>query len=112
MARGAIPGEFEHAILLTLAGFADEASGRNVYESLLEATNRDVSVAAVHITLTRLEEKGWATCRTSDPEPGQGGKQRRHYALSEAGAAMLTGLRSQHDRLWDGARSHPLLGER
>ena len=111
MGRGSVPGEFEQLVLLTLAGFEDEVTGRQVYDSLVTATGRDVSVAAVHITLNRLEEKHWVRSRTSAPEPGQGGKPRRHYRLSPEGARLLTHLRHQHDQLWDAAREHPLLGE-
>lgn len=112
MGRAKVPGEFEQVVLLTLAGFDGEATGREVYESLVSVTGREVSVAAVHITLTRLEEKGWARCRTSTPEPGRGGKPRRHYALSNDGAEVLHALRRQLDRLWHEARTNPLLGER
>jgi DNA-binding PadR family transcriptional regulator len=108
--RGHLPGEFEQVVLLTLAGFDGEVRGRDVYEALVHSTGRDVSVAAVHITLGRLEEKGWATCRTSQPEPGRGGKPRRHYALSEAGAAVLTEIRRQLDGLWEAAQANPLIG--
>ncbi len=110
MGRGHLPGEFEQVVLLTLAGFDGEVRGRDVYEALVHSTGRDVSVAAVHITLGRLEEKGWATCRTSQPAPGRGGKHRRHYALSEAGAAALTEIRRQLDGLWEAAQANPLIG--
>lgn len=109
MGRGDVPGAFEQVILLTLAGFEDEASGRQVYERLTEASGREASVAAVHITLSRLEEKGWAACRTSSPEAGRGGKPRRHYRLSPQGAQVLTTLRRQLEDLWANARAHPLL---
>lgn len=110
MGRGNLPGEFEQVVLLALAGFDGEVRGRDVYEALVQSTGRDVSVAAVHITLGRLEEKGWATCRTSQPEPGRGGKPRRHYALSETGATVLTEIRRQLEGLWEAARAHPLIG--
>ena len=112
MGRGSAPGEFEQLVLLTLAGFEGEATGRQVYEALVDATGRDMSVAAAHITLTRLEEKGWAACRTSAPEPGRGGKPRRHYRLSPLGARLLVDLRQQLDQLWNAARGHPLMTER
>ncbi len=111
MGRGSVPGEFEQLVLLTLAGFAEEVTGRQVYEALVAASGRDVSVAAAHITLNRLEEKGWARCRTSAPEAGRGGKPRRHYRLSPEGGRLLTRLRHQHDQLWDAAEDHPLLKE-
>lgn len=111
MVRGKRPGEFEQVVLLTLAGFRSDASGRDVYERLIDATGRDVSLAAVHITLQRLHEKGWVRCETSSPSPNEGGKPRRRYALGAEGARVLADLRSQLDRLWGDARQHPLLAD-
>jgi PadR family transcriptional regulator PadR len=104
-----LPGEFEQVVLLTLARFDNDATGREVYEAIVSTTGRDVSVAAIHITLTRLADKGWAECHTSPPEPGQGGKPRRRYALAQEGAARLADQRGQLDRLWEQAQTHPLL---
>ena len=41
MGRGSVPGEFEQLILLTLAGFDEDVTGRQVYEALVAATGRD-----------------------------------------------------------------------
>ena len=112
MGRGSVPGEFEQLVLPTLAGLERRSSGRQVYEALTTSTGREASVAAVHITLGRLRQKGWADCDASDPEPGRGGKTRRHYSLSKLGAELLTDLREQNDRLWAAARRNPLVGER
>lgn len=108
--RERLPGEFEQVVLLALAGFHGEATGRQVYDVITSTTGRDVSVAAIHITLGRLSEKGWADCRTTDPGPREGGKPRRHYSLAPAGAGVLTEQRGQLERLWGHAGSHPLLG--
>lgn len=107
---GKLPGEFEQVVLLALASFDDEATGREVYDAIVGATARDVSVAAVHITLGRLTEKGWAHGRTLPPAPGVGGKPRRRYSLAPEGASMLTEQRGQLDRLWERAASNPLFG--
>ncbi|MEM7414377.1 MAG: PadR family transcriptional regulator [Gemmatimonadota bacterium] len=111
MVRGKRPGEFEQVVLLTLAGFRSDATGREVYERLTETTGREVSLAAVHITLQRLHEKGWARCHTSAPAASEGGKPRRRYALGPDGARMLGDLREQFDRLWGEASVHPLLAD-
>ena len=108
--RERLPGEFEQVVLLALAGFKEEAAGRQVYDLITSTTGRDVSVAAIHITLARLHEKGWADCRTRDPGPGEGGKPRRRYSLAPPGAQILTEQRGQLDRLWGHAGAHPLLG--
>ena len=111
MTKRQLPGEFEQVVLLALANFPSEAKGREVYDVIVSETGRDVSVAAVHITLTRLTEKGWAGCRTVPPEPGVGGKPRRRYSLAPAGARVLTEQRGQLDRLWGRAAGHPLFGD-
>lgn len=110
MGRGN-PGELEQVVLLALAGFDGEATGRAVYDAILSATTRELSVAAVHITLQRLTDKGWARCRTAAPEAGVGGKPRRRYALAPEGARVLAEQRRQLDRLWGRAADHPLLGD-
>lgn len=111
MGRGERPGAFEHTVLLALAGMEGEAGGGDVYDALVAATGRDVSVAAVHITLRRMEEKGWVEVRSTDPPPERGGKKRRHYRLSPAGADVLREQRADYDRLWGRARPHLDPGE-
>lgn len=103
------PGEFEQVVLLALAGIGRETTGREVYETIVDTTGRDASVASVHITLNRLHEKGWATSRSVEPPPGAGGKPRRRYALSPDGASVLAEVRATLDRLWARAEGHPLL---
>lgn len=104
------PGELEQQVLLALAACESEASGAEVYDGLIERTGRDLSLPAVYITLDRLRAKGWARVRTQDPEPGRGGKPRKFYSLSPAGAELLQRMREQFDRLWGAAVRHPLLG--
>ena len=108
--RGKMPGELERVVLLALAGFDGEATGRQVYDAVTEASGREVSVAAIHLTLNRVAEKGWARCRTTDPPPHEGGKPRRHYALASEGAAVVAQQRAEAEALWRRAAGHPLLG--
>lgn len=103
------PGELEQQVLLALAGCEGEASGADVYEALVERTGRELSLPAVYITLDRARAKGWANVRAQEPAPGRGGKPRKFYSLSPAGAALLERMREQFDRLWDAAAHHPLI---
>lgn len=112
MVRRKQPGEFEQVVLLSLAGLRDEAGGGEVYDALVETTGREISLAAVHIALSRMEAKGWVSARTQPPPVGMGGKPRRFFSLTPSGTGVLRALRSQYDRLWESARSHPGLGGR
>ena len=105
-----MPGALERIVLLALAGFDDEATGREVYDAVTDATGRDVSIAAIHLTLNRLAEKGWAKRRSTAPPPHEGGKPRRHYALAADGAAIVVEHRAEMEALWRRASDHPLLG--
>ena len=110
MVRRNRPGEFEQVVLLSLAGLRNEASGGEVYDALVHATEREVSLAAVYIALSRMEDKEWVSVRTGAPPVGEGGKPRRYFSLTRKGACVLREWRSQYDRLWEGARTHPGLG--
>ena len=103
------PGELEQQVLMVLAACGDEASGGTVYDELVAKTRRELSLAAIYITLDRLRRKGWVATRTQAPEPGRGGKPRKFYSLRHEGAQQIRELREQFDRLWGGAADHPLL---
>lgn len=107
--RARPPGGLEQQVLMALAACRQEAPGGYVYDSLVGRTGRELSLPAVYITLDRMRAKGWVTVRTEEPEPGRGGKPRKFYALSPAGAELLQHMRAQFDRLWGAASRHPLL---
>lgn len=109
MARNSLPGEFEQTVLLALAANEEETSGGAVYDLIVESTGREISLAAVYITLARLEDKGWAEVRTTPPEPGKGGKPRKFFRLSEGGGRILSRARAQYETLWRGAAGHPFI---
>ena len=109
MARTSLPGELEQTVLLALAAREEEASAAEIYDLIVRATKRDLSVAAVHITLARLEDKGWAEVRTTPPEPGKGGKPRKFFQLSEDGGHILSKARAHYEALWRGAAGHPYV---
>ena len=110
MVRGNQPGEFEQVVLLSLASLESEAAGGDVYEKLVTTTGRETSMAAVYITLSRMEGKGWVVARSEAPPAGEGGKPRRYFSLTPMGVEELRSIRSQYERLWEGARAHPGLG--
>ncbi len=110
MARTSLPGELEQTVLLALASREGEASAAEVYDLIVSATVRELSVAAVHITLARVEDKGWAVVRTAAPEPGVGGKPRKFFTLSQEGGRVLGRARAQYEALWQGAAGHPYVG--
>lgn len=109
MGKGQHLGEFEQTVMLSVARFEEPAPSRMIYQALVEVTGRDASVASVHVTLTRLEAKGFLDGTFGDGPAGLG-KQVKHFALTADGGQALNTSREHWNRLWEGARSHPALG--
>lgn len=98
-------GTLELAALLTVARLGNDAYGLAVRRDLTERTGRDYSVGAVYTTLQRLEDKGFVTSRPSDPLPVRGGRSRRHFTLTGAGARALREAERHTASIWAGVET-------
>lgn len=95
-------GRLELAALLAVARLGDDAYGSAVRRDLVARTGRDYSVGAVYTTLQRLEDKGLLVSRTSAPLPVRGGRSRRLFALTGAGAEALQAAGRHAASIWEG----------
>lgn len=96
-------GEFEQSVLLAIAHLgAGDAYGVPIRQEIEARTGRSVAVGALYTALERLERKGYVRSRMSDPTPERGGRAKRHYTLSAAGATALRRSREFLDRMWEG----------
>jgi PadR family transcriptional regulator, regulatory protein PadR len=82
-------GEFEQLVLLAILRAGDDAYGVTIRRAIVEQSRRDVSLAAVYKTLTRLEDKGFVLARVGEPTPERGGRRKRYYTLTAAGRRSL-----------------------
>jgi PadR family transcriptional regulator, regulatory protein PadR len=98
-------GTLELAALLAVARLGDDAYGLAVRRDLAERTGRDYSVGTVYTTLQRLEDKGLLTSRATAPLPVRGGRSRRLYVITGAGARALRDAERYAAALWAGVRS-------
>lgn len=95
-------GMLELATLLGVARLGDDAYGLAVRRDLAERTGRDYSVGAVYTTLQRLEDKGLLESHASEPLPVRGGRSRRHFRLTGAGARALREAERHAVSMWAG----------
>jgi len=97
-------GTFEQIVLLAVLGLDDDAYGRAVLHDVQQAFHggRSISAGAVYATLDRLEVKGLLCSRLEKGTPSRGGRVRRFYRLTPAGASALTEARNTLERLWHG----------
>lgn len=95
-------GTLELATLLAVSRLRDKAYGLAVKRDLAARTGRDYSAGALYTTLQRLEDKGLLTSRNSEPLPVRGGRSRRHFTLTGAGAHALRDAERHTSSIWGG----------
>lgn len=93
-------GEFEELVLLTIANLGKEAYGVALLRDINERANRNLSIGALHSTLTRLEEKGFVTSYLGEPTSERGGRRKRYFELTNAAISGLNEMKSLRDELW------------
>lgn len=98
-------GTLELAALLAVARLADDAYGLAVRQDLSDRAGRDYSVGAIYTTLQRLETKGLLTSRASEPLPVRGGRSRRLFSVTGAGARAIRDAQQQAVAMWAGIGS-------
>lgn len=93
-------GEFEELVLLTIAHLGKEAYGVALLRDINERASRNLSIGAMHSTLTRLEEKGYITSYLGEPTNERGGRRKRYFELTSQAIAGLNEMKALRDELW------------
>ena len=94
MPKGEFLGEFEQLVLLALLRLGDGAYGMAVRREIETRAGRDASIGAVYATLDRLEEKGLVKSRLGEASAARGGRAKKCFSITAAGARDLE--KSQH----------------
>jgi DNA-binding PadR family transcriptional regulator len=82
-------GEFEELVLLMVAVLHDEAYGVSIQQNLSERLAKKVNISAVHVALTRMEEKGYLKSRFGGITEERGGRRKKYYAVTALGYRVL-----------------------
>ena len=93
-------GELEELVLLVVAASTGEVYGVPVMEQLQMHAGRKFTIGAVHTTLYRLEEKGFLSSSVGGATADRGGRRKRFFALTAAGAGVLAKIRAMRENLW------------
>ena len=93
-------GEFEELVLLTIAALDENAYGVAIKEDIEKRTDRDISIGALHSTITRLEEKGFVKSWLGDPTQERGGRRKRNFEVTHQGKIVLNHVKELRDELW------------
>lgn len=95
-------GEFEHCVLLAVVHLGDDAYGVTIRQEIGERTGRDIAIGALYTSLDRLERKGYLRSTMSDPTAQRGGRAKRCFQVTTAGAQALRRSRERLLRMWEG----------
>jgi len=90
--------------LLTLVAthrLGDEAYGVTIQADIRGLRGRDISMGAVYAALERLERLELVRPRLSEPRPERGGRARRLFTVTAAGAESIRRAHADAMRLWN-----------
>ena len=93
-------GEFEELLLTLVAALQDDAYGAALAEEIEKRLNRNVNLSAVHVTLYRLEDKGYLKSTMRGATKERGGRRKRIYTITSAGMAILRTMKEVRVDLW------------
>ena len=93
-------GEFEELILTMVGALQEDAYGAAIADEIESKLKRDVNLSAVHVTLYRLEDKGYIKSSLGGATKERGGRRKRIFTITSAGMAMLKAMKEQRLVLW------------
>lgn len=94
-------GEFEELILTLVAALQDDAYGAAIAAKIETDLKREITLSAVHVTLYRLEDKGYIKSKIGGATTERGGRRKRIFTLTHAGLAALKGMQEARLYLWN-----------
>lgn len=95
-------GDFEQIVLLAILRLGEGAYGVAIRSEIMKRTDRTPSPGALYITLDRLEEKGFVVSRLGDPTPQRGGRAKRYFSVTRAGADAVQRAQRAYRNLLEG----------
>lgn len=93
-------GEFEELVLTMVGILQEEAYGNAIVTEIKKRLGRASNLSAVHVTLYRLEDKGLVKSQMGGATSVRGGRRKRIFKVTNAGLAMLRGMKEARVDLW------------
>ncbi|CAD5281447.1 MULTISPECIES: PadR family transcriptional regulator [unclassified Imperialibacter] len=93
-------GEFEELVLTIVAILQEEAYGNAIVGEIKAKVGREVNLSAVHVTLYRLEDKGYVKSGMGGATNERGGRRKRIFTITNAGLAILKDMKESRMDLW------------
>ncbi len=82
-------GEFEELVLLIIGAWHEKAYGVLILKTLEDKVGKKINISAVHVTLKRLESRGFVKSGFGDAANNRGGLRKRFYVMTASGKKVL-----------------------
>lgn len=92
----------EEEILLTIWDLKEEAYLVAIRNCLNKNAEKELTVGAIHIPLSKLEKAGIVASFFGEATPKRGGRRKRIYKLTNPGIELLKKQKEIRDRIWSG----------
>jgi PadR family transcriptional regulator PadR len=92
----------EEEILLTICDLKDDAYLVAIRSRLNMNAEKELTVGAIHIPLSKLEKAGIVQSFFGEATPKRGGRRKRIYKLTNTGIELLKKQKEIRDRIWSG----------
>ncbi|HYC87026.1 MAG TPA: PadR family transcriptional regulator, partial [Chryseosolibacter sp.] len=92
--------DFEELILTMVAALDADAYGAAITAEIEKWLGRKVTLSAVHVTLYRLEDKGYVKSKVGGATKERGGRSKRIYSITSAGVAILRSMKETRTEIW------------
>ena len=92
----------EEEILLTVWDLKADAYLVMIRDKINRLTDKELTIGAIHIPLTKLEKEGIIASQFGESTPKRGGRRKRIYRVTKKGLAVLMAHRKKKDALWSG----------
>lgn len=96
--------------MLTVGTLYPEAYGVSVKNEIKNQTGRNATLSTTHVTLSRLEEKGFLESHLGDATGERGGKRKRLFTITASGVRVLEDARNWREKLWSAIPNVALPG--
>jgi DNA-binding PadR family transcriptional regulator len=94
-------GELEELILTVVGILGDDAYGLAIVKEIKQQLNRTVSLPSAHVTLYRLQEKGYVKSTVGGATNKRGGRRKRIFKITASGVTVLKSMKQDRMRLWN-----------
>ncbi len=93
-------GEFEELVLLAVCILEGEAYGVSVKKEVEKHSGRSILLGAVHITLYRLQDKGFLRSEMGGNSEKRGDRRKRLFTITDMGMRQLKASQDVRSKMW------------